>query len=229
MKVKSESEVAQSCPTLCDLMDCSLWGSFIQEIFQARVLEWVAIAFSEEPAIGEGSPREAMTFSKECNHCRPTGRWGGGWRSIISSSLFSHSITFVAVHLCPTLCDPSDCSTPGFPVLLCPSSPGACSNSCPLSRWCHPTISSSVAPSPPVLNLSQHQGLFPASAPCIRWPKCWSFSLSISPSNGYSGLISFRVDWFDLLAVTYPHPKQPIKKFAGCHAFFMTTRDRVCL
>ena len=64
---------------------------------------------------------------------------------------------------------------------------------------------------------------------CIRWPKCWSFSLSISPSNGYSGLISFRVDWFDLLAVTYPHPKQPIKKFAGCHAFFMTTRDRVCL
>ena len=47
MKVKSESEVAQSCPTLSDPMDCSLPGSFIHGIFQARVLEWGAIAFSE--------------------------------------------------------------------------------------------------------------------------------------------------------------------------------------
>ena len=48
MKVKSESEVAQLCPTLLDPMDCSLPGSFIHGIFQARVLEWGAIAFSEE-------------------------------------------------------------------------------------------------------------------------------------------------------------------------------------
>ena len=47
MKVKSESEIAQSCPNLCDPMDCSLPGSSIHEIFQARVLEWGAIAFSE--------------------------------------------------------------------------------------------------------------------------------------------------------------------------------------
>ena len=47
MKVKSESEVAQSCPTLSDPMDCSLQGSSIHGIFQARVLEWVAIAFSD--------------------------------------------------------------------------------------------------------------------------------------------------------------------------------------
>ena len=46
MKVKSESDVAQSCPTLSDPMDCSLPGSFVRGIFQARVLEWVAIAFS---------------------------------------------------------------------------------------------------------------------------------------------------------------------------------------
>ena len=46
MKVESESEVAQSCPTLSDPMDCSLPGSSVQGIFQARVLEWVAIAFS---------------------------------------------------------------------------------------------------------------------------------------------------------------------------------------
>ena len=48
MEVQSESEVAQSCPTLSDLMDCSLPGSSVHGIFQARVLEWVAIAFSTE-------------------------------------------------------------------------------------------------------------------------------------------------------------------------------------
>ena len=59
---------------------------------------------------------------------------------------------------CPTLCDPRNCSI----RLPCPSlSPGICSNSCPFSQWCHPTILSSVAPSPPALNLSQHQSLFP--------------------------------------------------------------------
>ena len=52
----------------------------------------------------------------------------------------------------------------------------------------------------PAFSLSQHQDLS-ESALCIRWPKYWSFSLSISPSNDYSGLISFRIDWLDLLAV----------------------------
>ena len=57
------------------------------------------------------------------------------------------------------------------------------------------------SPSPPALNLSQHQGLFNESVLLIRWPKCWSFSFSISPSNEYAGMISFRMHWFDLLAV----------------------------
>jgi len=52
MKVKSESEVAQSCPTLIDAMDCNLPGSSIHGIFQARVLEWGAIAFSDKPSLG---------------------------------------------------------------------------------------------------------------------------------------------------------------------------------
>ena len=51
------------------------------------------------------------------------------------------------------------------------------------------------SPSPPVFNFSQHQGLF-QSVLHIRWPKYWSFSFSISPSNAYSGLSSFRIDWF---------------------------------
>ena len=79
-------------------------------------------------------------------------------------------------------------------------SPGAGSNSRPLSQWCHPTISSSVTPSP-ALNLSQHQGLFQWVGSLHQVVKYWSFSFSIRTSNEYSGLISFRMDWLDLLAV----------------------------
>ena len=57
------------------------------------------------------------------------------------------------------------------------------------------------SPSPPAFNLSQHQGLSSESVLHIRWPKYWSFSFSISPSNDYSKLISFRMNWLDLLAV----------------------------
>ena len=57
------------------------------------------------------------------------------------------------------------------------------------------------SPSPPTFNLSQHQGLFNESVLHIRWPKYWSFSFSISPPQEYSGLIFFRIDWFDFLAV----------------------------
>ena len=86
--------------------------------------------------------------------------------------------------------------------LPCPApSPAARSNSCPLSQWCHPTISSCH----PLLLLPS---IFPSirvfsneSALPIRRPKYWNFSLSICPSNEYSGLIPFRIDWFDLLAV----------------------------
>ena len=81
------------------------------------------------------------------------------------------------------------------------SSPRTCSNSCPLSWWCHLTISSSVVPFSSCLQSFPASGSFPESTLCTRCPKYWSFSFSISPSNEYSGLISFRADWFDLLAV----------------------------
>ena len=82
--------------------------------------------------------------------------------------------------------------------------------------------SSHLILSPPALNLYQHRA-FPMS---IRWPKYWSFSFSISPSNEYSGLISFRMDWFDLLAVqgTLKSHLQHHNKKASilqCSAFFM--------
>ena len=106
------------------------------------------------------------------------------------------SVQFSSVaQLCPTLCDPMDCSTPGLPVhhqVL-----ELAQTSCPWSQWCHPTISSSVIPFSCMQSLPA-SGSFPLSQ---FFTKNWSFSFSTSPSNEYSGLISFRIEWLDLLAV----------------------------
>ena len=75
------------------------------------------------------------------------------------------------------------------------------SNSCPLSQWCHPTISLSVVPFSSCLQSFLAWVFSIESVLLIRWPKYWSFSFNISPSNEYSGLISFRMEWLDLLAV----------------------------
>ena len=95
MKVKSESEVAQSCLTLSDPMDCSPPGSSIHGIFQARVLEWGAIAFSPFPS---------GIFNK--------------YKICEIICIYVHIyVQFSSVaQSCPTLCDPMDCSTPGLPV-----------------------------------------------------------------------------------------------------------------
>ena len=87
--------------------------------------------------------------------------------------------------------------------LPCPSpSLGDCLNSCPLSQWCHPTISSSVSPLLLLSSIVPSIRVFSnESVLRIRWPKCWSFSFNISPSNEHPGLISFRMDWLDLLVV----------------------------
>ena len=74
-------------------------------------------------------------------------------------------------------------------------------NPCPLSRWCHPTISSFVVPFSSCPHLSQHQGLSQWVSSLHQVAKVWSFSFNISPSNEHPGLISFRMDWLDLLAV----------------------------
>ena len=84
----------------------------------------------------------------------------------------------------------------------CPSpTPGAYPNSCPSSRWCHPTISSSVVPFSPCLPFFPASGSFQMSQFFTSSPKYWSFSFNISHSNEYSGLISFKMDWLDVLAV----------------------------
>ena len=92
-----------------------------------------------------------------------------------------------------------NCSTPGLPVhhQLPEFTQTHLHRVSDAIQPSHPLSS----PSPPALNLSQHQDFSNESALCMRWPKYWSFSLSISPSSDHPGLISFRMDWLDLLAV----------------------------
>ena len=116
-------------------MDCSLPGSAIHGIFQARVLEWGAIA-----------AHQLLLMDRELHQL----------------------LTQPHVHRVSDTMQPS-----------------------------HPLSS----PSPLAFNLFQNQSLFQESGLCIKWPKYWSLSFSISASNEYSGLISFRIDLFDLLAV----------------------------
>ena len=99
---------------------------------------------------------------------------------------------------CPPLCDPMDCSTPGLPIhhQLPELAQFMSIESVMPSKHlilCHPFLLPSISPSIRVFSNE--------SALHIRWPKYWSFSFNISPSNEYSGMISFRMDWLDLLAV----------------------------
>ena len=98
MKVKSESEVTQSFPTLSDPMDCSLPGSSVHEIFQARVLEWGAIAFSV-------SPHSEDLFQVTIKYST--------WSNISSEILYAAAAAAKSLQSCPTLCDPIDGSPPG--------------------------------------------------------------------------------------------------------------------
>ena len=111
------------------------------------------------------------------------------------------SVQFSSIaQLCPTLCNTMDCSMPG--IFVHHQLPQLAQTH---GHWVSDAIQPShslLSPSPSAFSLSQHQSfLSNQSVLCIRWPKYWGFSFSISPSNEYSGLISFRIDWLDLLVV----------------------------
>ena len=110
-----------------------------------------------------------------------------------------YSVQFSPVtQLCPTLCDPMNRSTPGLPVhhQLLEFTQTHAHRVGDAIQPSHPLLS----PSSPAPNPSQHHGLSNELTLCMRWPKYWSFSFSISPSSEHPGLISFRIDWLDLLA-----------------------------
>ena len=186
--------IAQLCLFLWP-MDCSQPGFSVHGVVQQEILQWVDIPFSR------GSSRP----------------WDRTWvfhfaviffiiLAIREAHFFSHSIYSPAFYLLfssPSVVSDTLLLNGLHQVRLpCPSpSPGACTNSCPLSQWCHPPSHSLFSPFPLPLILPGIEVFPNESALHIRWPKYWSFSFSISTSNEYSGLISFRIDWFALLAV----------------------------
>ena len=128
---------------------------------------------------------------------------------------------------CLTLCDPMDCSMPvqharpGSPVLHYLPEVAQIH-----VYWVGDAIQPShplTTPLPPAFNLSQHQGLFQWVDSSHRWPMYWNFSFSISSSNEYSGLISFRIDWFDLLADLM----DTLDALLRCHAWLRTSVDHL--
>ena len=125
---------------------------------------------------------------------------------------------------CLILCDPMNDSTPRLPVHH------------QLSEFTHTHVhwvgdaiqlsQPLLSPSPPALNLSQHQGLFKWVSSLHQWLKCWTFSFNISPSNECSGLISFKMDWLDLLAVqgtlkSLPQPHSSKASILLCSTFII--------
>ena len=151
------------------------------------------------------------------------------------------SVQFSSVaQSCPTLYGTMNCSTPGLPA----------HHQLPESTQTHVhCVGDAIQPSHPLsspslpaLNLSQHQGLLHESVLRIMWPKYCSFSFSISPYNEYLGLISFRMDWFDLLGVqetftSLPQHHSSKVSILRVSAFFivqlshpyMTTRKTIAL
>ena len=137
--------------------------------------------------------------------------------------LLSHSdqnqIRLVA-QSCPTICDPMNRSTPGLPVhhQLLEFTQIHVHRVSDVIQPSHPLLSPSPpAPIPPSIRVFSNESTLD-----LRWPKCWSFSFSISPSNEYSGLISFRMDWLDLQRTLKSLLQHHISKASilQCSAFF---------
>ena len=160
--------------------DCSLLGSSVHAILQARILEWVAVPFSG--------------VSSEHRYRTQVSSTASGFFTIWASSLAQFSSSVMSDSLWPHGLQharlPSPSPTPGTP-----------SNSCLSSWWCHPTISSSVGPFSSRLQSCLASGSFPRSQFFTPGGQSIGVSaFSISPSSEYSRLISFRMDWLNLLA-----------------------------
>ena len=146
----------------------------------------------------------------------------------------------LVIQSCPILCNPMDCNMPGLPVhhqLL----ELAQTHVHRVGDAIQPSHSL-FSPSPPAFNLSQHQGVFHWVNSSYQLPKYWRFSFSISPKNEHSGLISFRMDWFDLHAaqktlkslLQHHSSKAPILQSAACFIVqlsppYMTTGKTIAL
>ena len=191
----SEVKITQSCPILCDPMDCSLLGSSVHGILQARILEWVIIPFS----MGSSRPRDWT-----CVFCI-----AGSFLTIWASREAQDS-TVTHQHGLTDLCVSSSLSSPEVTPGQCiehynfTKKPRFCSNSCSLSCWCHPTVSSSAVPFSSCLQSCPALVSFPMSLLFVSHGQSIgaSASSSVLPMSsqgwfplGLTGLISSRTPW----------------------------------
>ena len=182
--------VTQSCPTLCDPMDCSPLGSSVHGILQARILEWVAISFSR----GSSSPRDwtwvshtADSSVQPLSHVR---LFATPWTAACQASLSNTNSRSPPKPMSIVSMMPSN-----HLILCCPLLP-------------------SIFPSIRVFSNE--------SALLIRWPKYWSFSFNISPSSEHPGLITFRMNWVDLLAVQGTLKSSPTPQFKSINSLALS-------
>ena len=224
--------IAQSCLTLCNHVDCSMSGfpvlNCLLEFAQTHVHRFGDAIQSSHPLSPHLLlPSVFISIRVFFNELTLQIRWPKYWSfsfRISPSNEYSGLIYFriywfdllVVEGILKTFPAPrsvqfsrtvvSDSLQPNglqHTRLPCPlQTPGAYTNSCPLSRWCHPTNLSLCCP------ITLPPSIFPSIRVfsnrlvlCIRWLKYWSFSFNISPSNEYSGLISFTIDWLDPLSV----------------------------
>ena len=211
MKVKRESEVAQSCLTLSDCLPKIMMDGTIQRDPNYHSIKGKVLSSSKRngykktilPTKFKVSRSKVITLTYRFPD--PDIHWD---LSDLLSLISFISLDFCqpswvicccsVAHSCPTLCDPMGCNTPGFPVLhhlpeLAQTHVHWVSDAIHHFVFCHSLLLLPLI-FPSIRVFSNEWALH------IRWPKYWSFSFSISPSNEYLGLISFRIDWFDLLA-----------------------------
>ena len=170
---------------------CPIWNQSVVPCPVLTIASWPAYRFLKRQIRWSGIPISFIILKKKhfltFQHTTE-----------ISSQCVVHCLV---AKLCSTLCNPMDCCTPGFPVLhYVPEFAQT------HVHWVGNAIQPShllLSPSP-AFNLSQHQGLFQWVSSSIWWPKYWSFSFSISPSNEYSGFIFFRIDWSTHLTCLIP-------------------------
>ena len=180
------SEVTQLCPTLCDPMDCSLPGSSVHGISQARVLEWVAISFSRGPSRPRGRTKVSRIVGRRFT------LWATREVTALITVVVVQLLSRVQLFVTPWMagCQAS-LSFMIFQSLCKFMTIESVMQSSHLILCCPLLLLPAIFPS--IRDFSNE------SSVCIRWTKYWRFS--ISPFSEYLGLISFRIDWFDLLAV----------------------------
>ena len=189
------SSFTQSCPTLCDPMDCSTPGFHPSPTPGAYSNSCPSSQWCHPTISSSVVPFSSCLQSFPASGSFPMSQFfASGGQSIGVSASASTVIQFIQFSHSVV----SDSLWPQEPQHTRPPCPSPTArvypNPCPLSRWCHPTISSSVVPFSSCPQSFSIRVFSNESALHIRWPKYWSFSFNISPSNEHPGLIFFRID-----------------------------------